>query len=193
VSKELLAWHSALEHVASQGVEYAAAAVPDWRRLRNRRRRRTQNFAQARTGRAALLHLLGHGADFCFHAIGVRVESGGACRSPAALIILPRFSASLRKGKNPLMHSSDGPPCNGGAGGRSNAEPGRGAAPAEGNALGAPMTAAVTTPLTGGKAGLLAGNDAPGSGASSRRSYAAFRAARSAGCDVGLASTNGVD
>ena len=44
-----MAWHSALEHVACQGVEYAAAVVLDWRRLRYRRRRRTQNFAQART------------------------------------------------------------------------------------------------------------------------------------------------
>jgi hypothetical protein len=74
-------------------------------------------------------------------------------------------SASSRKGTNPLMHSSDGPPCDGGAGGRPNAEPVRGAAPAVGNAPGALMTAAVTAPLTGGKAGSLAGNDALGSGA----------------------------
>jgi len=37
--------------------------------------------------------------------------------------------------------------------GRSNAEPARGAAPAEWSAPGVPMTAVVTAPLTGGKAG----------------------------------------
>ena len=51
------------------------------------------------------------------------------------------------------------------AGGRSNAEPVRDAAPAEWSAPGVPMTAAVTAPLTGGNAGALAGSDAPGSGA----------------------------
>src|SRR5258708_27607920 len=41
--------------------------------------------------------------------ISLQASSGDACRSPAALISLPRFSASSRKGTNPLIHSSDEP------------------------------------------------------------------------------------
>src|SRR5258708_20045390 len=72
--------------------------------------------------------------------ISLQASSGDACRSLAALISLPRFSASSRKGTNCFMHSSEGP-CDGDAVPRSNAEPVPAAAPVTGNELGgAPTT-----------------------------------------------------
>src|SRR6266702_2893932 len=55
--------------------------------------------------------------------ISLQASSGGAWRSLAALISLPRFSASSRKGRNPFMQASAAPPEGGGAGPRSNTEP----------------------------------------------------------------------
>src|SRR5439155_10132837 len=100
-------------------------------------------------------------------AISLQASSGGACFSLAALISLPRFSASSRKGTNPFMQASDGP-ADGGAGPRSNTEPpATGAAPLLGKAEGVPMDAAGAAPFTGGNGdALLAGAAAwPGSGA----------------------------
>jgi hypothetical protein len=54
-------------------------------------------------------------------SISLQASSGGACRSLAALINLPRISASSRKGANPFMQASEPPEP--GAGPRSNAEP----------------------------------------------------------------------
>src|SRR5579859_6955103 len=101
----------------------------------------------------------------------LQASSGDAWRSLAALIILPFFSASSRSGMKPFMQASAGPPAwLGGAGGAN--EPGPpaiGAAPADGNgeaAGGAPMEARGAIPLTGGKAGSLAGAAVwPGRGA----------------------------
>src|SRR3982074_1756301 len=78
-------------------------------------------------------------SDWPKFPISLQASSGGAWRSLAALISLPRFSASSRKGTNPFMHSSGGPACDGGAGPRSNAEPVIGAAPLVGNEPGAPF------------------------------------------------------
>ncbi len=90
--------------------------------------------------------------------INLQASSGGACRSLAALISLPRFSASSRKGTNPFMQSSAGPACEGGAGPRSNAEPVIGAAPCTGNELGAAPTEGVgAVPFTGGNGEALLG------------------------------------
>src|ERR1019366_7628683 len=68
---------------------------------------------------------------------------------------------------NALMHSSEGPACDGAAGVRSNAAPVTGAAPFTGNEPGAaPMEAAGAAPFTGGKAGSFRwGAARPGSGA----------------------------
>src|SRR4030088_3545252 len=97
--------------------------------------------------------------------ISLQASSGDACRSLAALISLPRFSASSRKGTNALMQSSPAPPC-GAAGPRSNAVPVTGAAPVTGNELGgAPTDADGAAPFTGGNAGSLTGAGRPGSGA----------------------------
>src|ERR1700682_2347774 len=94
-------------------------------------------------------------SDWPEFPISLQDSSGGACRSLAVLISLPRFSASSRKGTNPFMQASDGPP-DGGAGPRSNAEPVTGAAPVDGKADGeAPMAALGVAPLTGGNAGSL--------------------------------------
>ena len=69
----------------------------------------------------------------------------------AALISLPRFSASSRSGMNSFMHFSPPPPAGGPAAGRSNADPAIGAAPLVGNEDGgAPMVAVGAAPLTGG-------------------------------------------
>src|SRR5439155_22333464 len=81
-------------------------------------------------------------SDWPKFPISFQASSGGACRSLATLISLPRFSASSRNGMNPFMHASDAPP-DGGAGPRSNAEPVIGAAPLLGNAEGVAPTAAV--------------------------------------------------
>jgi len=43
-------------------------------------------------------------------SINLQASSGDACRSLAALISLPRFSASSRKGANPFMQSSAAAP-----------------------------------------------------------------------------------
>src|ERR1700741_2802505 len=79
--------------------------------------------------------------------ISLHASSGGALRSLAALISLPRFSASSRRGMKPFMQASEGPAV-GGAGPLSNAKPVTGAAPVAGNALGA---AGAGAPVTGGK------------------------------------------
>src|SRR5437016_5330996 len=91
----------------------------------------------------------------------LQASSGGALRSLAALIILPFFSASSRKGMKFFMQASDGPPAwVGGAGGVK--EPGAaaiGATPPLGNGEapgGAPMEAFGAAPLTGGNAGSFA-------------------------------------
>ena len=73
-----------------------------------------------------------------------------------ALIILPRFSASSRKGTKFFMQASDAPP-DGGAGPRSNAVPVIGAAPVEGNGEGAPTDAEGAAPFTGGNGDAFAG------------------------------------
>src|ERR1700722_15758136 len=97
--------------------------------------------------------------------ISLQASSGAACRSLAALISLPRFSASSRSGRNPFMQSSEGPACVGGAAmgvfvngvaPAAGNEPGEGAAPKEG--VGA-------APFTGGNAGSLATPALPGNGA----------------------------
>ena len=98
--------------------------------------------------------------------ISLQASSGVALRSPAALISLPRFSASSRNGTKLFMQSSGGPPaCEGGAGPRSNAAPESGAAPVDGNATGAPPRAAGAAPFTGGNGEALLGAAWPGSGA----------------------------
>src|SRR5262249_9538451 len=94
--------------------------------------------------------------------ISLQASSGGACLSLAALISLPRFSASSRKGTKPFMQASDGPPEGGAApGGGPNpppptlpAAPATGAAPVDGNgdAGAAPTDACGAAPLTGGNA-----------------------------------------
>src|SRR4030088_2210426 len=88
-------------------------------------------------------------SDWLKFPISLQASSGGACRSLAALISLPRFSASSRNGTNAFMQSSCAPACDGGAGPRSNAEPVTGAAPVAGNALGG-AEAAGAAPFTGG-------------------------------------------
>src|ERR1700726_4509279 len=86
--------------------------------------------------------------------ISLQASSGAACRSLAALISLPRFSASSRSGTNPFMQASLGPAAPGPGGGAPigcvGAPPAIGAAPFEGNALGCPNEAAGAAPLTGG-------------------------------------------
>src|SRR5712671_800828 len=97
-------------------------------------------------------------SDWAKLPISLQASSGGARRSLAALISLPRFSASSRKGTNPFMQSSEGPAWVGGAGPRSNAEPVIGAAPCAGNELGAaPTEAAGAVPFTGGNGEALFG------------------------------------
>src|SRR4051812_13595364 len=95
--------------------------------------------------------------------ISLQASSGGACRSLAALISAPRFSASVRKGTKPFMQSSPpgGPPC----GGAWENPPDTGGAPFDGKAVGAPIIGRGFMPLTGGKAESLAGAAAPGRGA----------------------------
>src|SRR5215471_9537259 len=91
--------------------------------------------------------------------INLQASSGGAWRSLAALISLPRFSASSRKGRNAFMQSSPGPAWVGGAALKAPPPP-SGAAPFVGKEdCGAVPTEAVgAEPLTGGKAEpLLAG------------------------------------
>src|SRR5436305_14356183 len=87
-------------------------------------------------------------------SISLQASSGCACRSLAALISLPRFSASSRSGTNPFMQASLGPVAPGGGGaapiGCVGAPPAIGAAPFEGNALGCPNEAAGAAPLPGG-------------------------------------------
>src|ERR1700751_2912035 len=100
----------------------------------------------------------------------LQASSGGAWRSLAALIALPFFSASSRKGTNPFTQACCGPPW-GAPGGGPNppAPPNTGAAPAFGKgeaAAGVPIEAVGFEPLTGGNAESLAGGDAcPGNGA----------------------------
>src|SRR5260370_40526988 len=92
-------------------------------------------------------------SDWPKFPISLQASSGGACRSLAALISLPRFSASSRKGMNPFMQASDAPP-DGGAGPRSNAEAEIGAAPPEGNAEGVgPLEGHGAASLYGGSGG----------------------------------------
>src|ERR1700722_1541494 len=80
-------------------------------------------------------------------SISLQASSGDAWRSLAALISLPRFSASSRNGMKFFMQASEGPPpCIVGEAGPAKPPPRIGAAPAAGNALEAP-------PLTGGNAG----------------------------------------
>src|SRR5262252_8145564 len=96
-------------------------------------------------------------------AISLQASSGGACRSLAALISLPRFSASSRRGTKPFMQASPEPPEGAAAavGGGPKPPPpplppATGAAPFTGNdglGGGAPMEAAGAAPLTGGNAG----------------------------------------
>src|SRR3954470_24242134 len=99
--------------------------------------------------------------------ISLQASSGGACRSLACLIAVPRFSASWRSGMKPFMQSSPpgGPACCGGA-----KPPLSGAAPADGKPLGAPLTGGNGDPLcpppADGNGDELAGAAAPfGSGA----------------------------
>src|SRR5258708_38943379 len=103
-------------------------------------------------------------SDWPKFPISLQASSGGACRSLAALISLPRFSASSRKGMNPFMQSSEGPACEGGAGPRSNAEPVIGAAPCAGNELGAATEAAGAGPFHEGEGGTLVRAALQGSG-----------------------------
>src|ERR1043166_860623 len=103
----------------------------------------------------------------------LQASSGGACRSLAALIILPFFSASSRSGMKPFWQAcawAGLPPCcDGGAADKDPGPPAIGAAPPENGAAagGAPTLALGDAPLTGGKAGSLAAGPAccPGSGA----------------------------
>src|SRR6185437_1255982 len=103
----------------------------------------------------------------------LQASSGGAWRSLAALIILPFFSASSRKGMKPFMQACEVPPPPpiwvGGAGcAKEPPPPIIGAAPPEGNgdAGALPTDAMGLAPLTGGNAGSFAGAAAcPGSGA----------------------------
>src|SRR5689334_3738846 len=91
-------------------------------------------------------------------AISLQASSGGALRSLAALISLPRFSASSRSGMKPFMQASEGPalgPCG-------DPPPPKGAAPCEGNALGA--GAAAWPPPTGGNGEDCAGAPPPTGG-----------------------------
>src|SRR5215467_13675561 len=100
--------------------------------------------------------------------ISLQASSGGAWRSLAALIILPRFSVSSRSGMNSLMHLSPPPPPapGGGPAGRCNPAPEIGAAPPVGNGLdGAPTDAVGAAPLTGGNGEALLLEAWPGSGA----------------------------
>src|SRR5207237_7909161 len=103
-------------------------------------------------------------------ASSLHASAGGACRSLAALISLPRFSASSRSGMNAFMQASCAPPACGAApaGGRSNCVPVTGAAPALGNgeaaAGGAPSDTAGAAPFTGGNAGSFGWTARPGSG-----------------------------
>src|SRR5579871_364910 len=91
--------------------------------------------------------------------MSLQASSGPAWRSLAALIILPRFSASSRSGMNSFMQASPaacvGPDGCGGGPKPAPPPPMTGAAPAEGNAdTGAAPTAAEgAAPLTGGNAG----------------------------------------
>src|ERR1700753_2836096 len=94
----------------------------------------------------------------------LQASSGGAWRSLAALIILPFFSASSRKGRKAFMQACDGPPPPiwlGGAGWpKPPGAPITGEAPpAEGNGAGAalPTEAIGFAPLTGANAGSFAG------------------------------------
>src|SRR5690242_6068763 len=90
-------------------------------------------------------------------AISLQASSGGALRSLAALISLPRFSASSRSGRKPFMQASVGPalgPCG-------PPPPPKGAAPCAGNALGAAATGA---PPAGGNGEDCAGAPPPTGG-----------------------------
>src|SRR5579872_5091840 len=86
---------------------------------------------------------------------------GEARRSLAALIILPRFSASPRSAMNSFMQSSAGPAWVGGPGGPN---PGPDAAPGGGNGLPPPIEAP-EAPLTGGNGEAALGAAWPGNGA----------------------------
>src|SRR3984885_2698038 len=80
-------------------------------------------------------------------SISLQASSGAAWRSLAALISLPRFSASSRNGMKFFMQASEGPPpCIVGEAGPAKPPPRIGAAPAAGNEPEAP-------PFTGGNAG----------------------------------------
>src|SRR3984957_2590340 len=92
-----------------------------------------------------LIILLSAWAKF---SISLQASSGEAWRSLAALIILPRFSASSRNGMKPFMQASEAPPPGivGEAGPVAKPPPIIGDAPPVGNEPEAP-------PLTGGNAG----------------------------------------
>src|SRR6202041_3495980 len=81
-------------------------------------------------------------------SISLQASSGGAWRSLAALISLPRFSASSRNGMKFFMQVSEAPPPGivGEAGPRPKPPPRIGAAPPAGNEP-------ETPPFTGGNAG----------------------------------------
>src|SRR6185436_2148617 len=67
----LISCRSSRENVTVQRIERAAALL---RGLRLReRRRRAEDFAQARPGRASRLHLCRHPADLLLHFLGVLV------------------------------------------------------------------------------------------------------------------------
>jgi hypothetical protein len=53
-------------------------------------------------------------SDWAKFAISLQASPGGACRSLAALISLPRSTASSRNRINPFMQASDEPPASGG-------------------------------------------------------------------------------
>src|ERR1700712_4442834 len=88
--------------------------------------------------------------------ISLQASSGLALRSLAALISLPRFSASSRKGRKPFMQAS-APPDAACGGGPPIPPPANGAAPLL-NGEAPPTDAAGAAPLTGGNGdALLAG------------------------------------